>query len=534
MSEIEIGELLESDLIAYRLVVQVTRQDECLLIMLNRPADSNLDYTGLTKAITARIKTLQVAGIHTLVLYSRVLGEYDVDWQTQLEFSSCCESVAQQGKSNPSNNETINTATLITPVPSQVEAIGSLDATTVTQEFKLSDYCFVRNRSLLTVEILPPTEKIALAVQSFHALPNSSKELILPILKLFFRSSDVLLTEQFDREIQQWFEQLTQFNDGEVRSASNWFSRYCFNCEKTMVEVMAVIEPEIANTATVQEDRESAIATEQTSATDIKTQSTQKRIDLAPTQTNIPKTRKTRSPWHLVLPVAWVTFTIIVITLAIGSVNPNELAIAACRNAAGKQEYCRLAVQLVGELTFHEVSQNAVPLTEDDKYQSLKNCQLLGIRAGKTLVEAVNTKNPIPSKFGEEVIPGIFIADVKQTNFKQADATVRTACVYTKTKTRVSLLNFDVIPNNWSDEPYKGKPIPQESLRKAMGIYSVLNSVRCWNAFYRHWYILCSYVWSRNSGLFCANALSGGILLGAARNHYLNPFLIEGGGGDRN
>jgi uncharacterized membrane protein len=38
----------------------------------------------------------------------------------------------------------------------------------------------------------------------------------------------------------------------------------------------------------------------------------------------------------------------------------------------------------------------------------------------------------------------------------------------------VSLLNFDVIPNNWSDEPYKSKPIPQESLRKAMGIYSVL------------------------------------------------------------
>jgi hypothetical protein len=363
MSEVEIGELLESDLITYSLVVQVTRQDECLLIMLNRPADSNLDYTALTKAITARIKTLQVAGIHTLLLYSRILGEYDVDWQTQFEFSPCCESIPQQGKSIPSNNSD----TPITSVPSQVEAIESLDATAVTQEFKLSDYCFVRNRSLLTVEILPPAEKIALAVQSFHALPDSSKELILPILKLFFRSSDVLLTEQFDQEIQQWFEQLTQFNDREVRSASNWFSRYGFNPEKTMLEVMAVIEPEIANTATAQEDQESAIATEQTSTTDIKTQTAQKRIDLAPTQTNIPKTRKTRSPWHLALPVAWVTFTIIVITLAIGSANPNELAIAACQSAAGKQEYCRLAVQLVGELTFHEVSQNAVPLTEDDK-----------------------------------------------------------------------------------------------------------------------------------------------------------------------
>lgn len=73
MTEVEIHELLESDLAAYNLVVQVTHQDECLLITLNRPADSILDYTALTEAITARIKTLQLPGIHTILLGSRVL-----------------------------------------------------------------------------------------------------------------------------------------------------------------------------------------------------------------------------------------------------------------------------------------------------------------------------------------------------------------------------------------------------------------------------------------------------------------------------
>lgn len=79
MTKFEIAEIIESDLAAYNLVVQVSQQDESLLITLIRPLDSNLSYTSLTRAIAARIKTLQLPGINTLLLYSRILGEYDID-----------------------------------------------------------------------------------------------------------------------------------------------------------------------------------------------------------------------------------------------------------------------------------------------------------------------------------------------------------------------------------------------------------------------------------------------------------------------
>jgi hypothetical protein len=451
MTEVEIGELLESDLTAYNLVVQAIQQDECLLVTLNRPADSNLDYTALTEAITARIKTLQLPGIHTLVLCSRVLGEYDVDWQTQLELI-----LPQKEQAS-----------------SEVEAIELVDTTPDPQEFKLTDYCFTRNKSLLTFDILPPSEKIASLIQFFHALPDSSKECILPILKPFLLSSH-LPTEQFDPEVQQWFEQLTQLTDSDARTASIWFSRYCFNPEKTMAEVMAILEPETTKVA-IQEE---AIAPRQTPTTVSRTETAQKRTNQAPTRTNIPKNRRTRASWQIALPIGWLIFTFIAIALAVRSVHPSELVDAACRNAKGKQEYCRLAVQLVGELTFHETTQNAVPLTPGSTTQSLKNCETrANIQAGKTLQEVLNSNIPVLSSSGEEVLPGILIADVKQTNFKQAGSTIRTACVYIGTQTHPALLGTDVIPNSWPNEPYKSKPIEQESLRKVLGIHSVFISL---------------------------------------------------------
>ena len=467
MTEAELSELLDRELAAYNLVVQVTQQDTYLLITLNRPADSNLDCTALAEVIKARINTLHLPGIHTLVLCSRVLGEYELDWQTHLELiSPPAEPIPQERSSTP-----------ITPqLDSEVVATNkSADGTAIPQEFKLSDYCFTRNKSLLTCELLPPPEKIAKLVQVFHGLPDSSKESILPILEPFFRDSNFLRTEQFDSEIQQWFEQFTQLSDAEARKASIWFSRYCFNPEKTMDDVMAVLEPETAVAASDSQEPAMTSPPEQASTTVPKTAI--QRTPQAPTRTNISKTKRKTLPVNLqllALPIAWVIFTVIVITLAVRSVNPSELVATACRNATGKQAYCQLAVQLVGELTFQQVSQTAVPLTPERTDRSLKACEVFGnIRAGKTLREAAKTNIPVLSSFGEEVVPGIFIADVKQTNFKASGSTVRTACVFRNTAARPELIDTEVIPNSWPNEPYKSKPIPQESLKKTLGVYNV-------------------------------------------------------------
>ena len=478
MTEVELSELLESDLAAYNLVVQASQQDECLLITLNRPADCDLDYTALTEVITARIKTLHPE-IHTLLLCSRVLGEYEVDWQTQIQLISPPQESPQDIQKSSTSSD--------------VEATVESQQATAPQTLK-SDYCFIRNQTLLKRDILPPSEEIAEIVQSFHALPDSSQECILPILKQFFQSSEPIAKEQYNLELQQWLDQLTQINETKIREASIWFSRYCFNPEKTMAEVMVVLELKAAKAAF--ESQEAIASPPEPDPTTVasnntaQTQTSQRRLgrgvlaplsSVAPTRSKNVKIRKTKAKtWQLALPIGWVIFTVIVIVLAVRSVNPSELTDAACKNATGSRQYCHLAAQILGEMTFQAVSQNAVPLTPSGKEQSLKDCEVFGnVRAGKTLRQSIETVIPVLSSSGEEILPGIFIGDVKQTNFKQSGSTIRTACVIRNTETQPDeiqpvVLRHDIIPNNWPIEPYKRKPIPHEYISKALGVYSIL------------------------------------------------------------
>lgn len=233
------------------------------------------------------IHTLDLPDIHTLLLCSRVLGEYDVDWQTEIELivsrlESLSDTIQTQEKISSEvesfieESETIQTATPIisestselktTFVESSVTPITSehtsnpestLETTVETPategEFKLSNYCFIRNKALVTRKILPPDEKLAELVQFFHALPDSDKEAILPILEQFFRSAQAVTTEQFNSEIQQWFAKLTQFKESEIRTATIWFSRYCFAPEKTIAEVMEVIDFKAVKAAAAEE-----------------------------------------------------------------------------------------------------------------------------------------------------------------------------------------------------------------------------------------------------------------------------------------
>lgn len=54
-------------------------------------------------------------------------------------------------------------------------------------------------------------------------------------------------------------------------------------------------------------------------------------------------------------------------------------------------------------------------------------------------------------------MPGIYVADVEQNNFKEGQTTVRTACVFRKVNDRTKFLAADVIPSDWPDKPYLGQ-----------------------------------------------------------------------------
>ncbi len=331
-----------------------------------------------------------------------------------------------------------------------------------------ANYCFISNKGLLTFQILPPDETLAQLIQFFDALPESLKADILPLLEQFFATSALLPIEQFELEVQQWFEQLSQLNKAQIRKASIWFSRYCFNPEKTMTEVMAIIEPEPLIINHPQE----------TSGEEITKVSSTRVTQQRPTQTNTSKNQKivSTAKFHpLTLPIAWLIFTLIVIAFAIGSFDSAKITAAACKNTTGKLEYCKLAVKLVGEVTFQQASQHYNrPMPINIREESLHNCEVrANIYAGKSLRDSVNKNIIVLSSYQEEILPGISIVDVKQTNFKQPGV-VRTGCVLVNTGKHAAILGSDIIPTNWPNQPFEGKPISQESFRKTLGIFNIL------------------------------------------------------------
>jgi hypothetical protein len=464
MTASDLNQLLEQDLAAYNLVVQATQQDECLSVVLNRPGEEHLDYSAIAKIITDKIKTLEIGEIHSLFLSSRVLGEYDLDWQTQFEFVSpspieqtLVQETEDKERKTPSSNNETTAESVITPEE--------------VQKSPFANYCFISNKGLLTFQILPPDETLSKLIQFFHGLSDNVKADTLPLLEQFFATSALLPTEQFELEVQQWFEQLSQLNKAQLRKASIWFSRYCFNPEKTMTEVIAVIEPEPPIAEAVQE-----IANVEETPKISTTNVTQKRT--TQTKTTTAKTQKTTSTVKLhplTLPIGWLIFTLIIITFAIGSFDSDKLTAEACKNTTGKPEYCKLAVKLVGEVTFQQAAQQFTsPMTPSMKTRSLDACEIQGtIYAGKNFREAQEKRNPVMSSYGEEILPGVFIGDVKQTNFKQPGV-VRTGCVLANTGKNVAILASDIIPTNWPEQPFEGKPISQESFRKTLGIFNIL------------------------------------------------------------
>lgn len=141
----------------------------------------------------------------------------------------------------------------------------------------------------------------------------------------------------------------------------------------------------------------------------------------------------------------------------------------------GKSEYCKLAAQLVGEVTFQQAArQFTSPMTPIMKTKSLDTFEIQGtIYAGKNFREAQEKRNPVISSYGEEILPGVFIGDVKQTSFKQ-QGVVRTGCVLGNTGKHIAIIGSAIIPTNWPEQPFEGKPVTQESFRKTLGIFNIL------------------------------------------------------------
>ncbi|MDX2273416.1 MAG: protein kinase [Cyanobacteriota bacterium] len=230
----EIGEMLNRYYQSRSLTVQIKQQGSELGILINRPDEDPLDYPTLTTEISQHLATLNLEHIEKVKLFSRPQGRHQPDWQTQISLNAL----------HPSS-------TLPQPRASDPESLTSkssqtLESATDKDSFKLSDYCFVRNRLLLTTSLPDPEAEVGQAIRFFHELSLADQKITLEALTHFFKNLHQHKPEaessyrlHLSLLLQQWLEGLEKLNERQLQSVAIWLSRYCLDPEKVLPRVTA-------------------------------------------------------------------------------------------------------------------------------------------------------------------------------------------------------------------------------------------------------------------------------------------------------
>lgn len=237
MNETDVIEALNQSCQGLNLIFQVVHDAETLYVYANRSeAEPSFSYETLTEKVQGAIAAhqesapFQLPHLQTLHLYSRELGTIEPDWEIILALPSAEADIPEasmQAVSTEMQPDVLESENLPTE-----SALSSSD---------LSQYCFTRNHALLTSEILPPTEKIARLVQSFHGLSLKNQLTTLPHVEHFFRANSLPALDDVNLESQDWLHQLGQIDTANLRKTAIWMSRYCLNPETTMTQVTAVL-----------------------------------------------------------------------------------------------------------------------------------------------------------------------------------------------------------------------------------------------------------------------------------------------------
>jgi hypothetical protein len=487
MNDTDILSTLDRACQGLNLIFQVVRETETLYIYVNRPVEQVLEHEILSGKIQGAIAALEIPHLKNLCLYSRELGTVEPDWETLIPLKSTDANASE----HPAPDVTETAVAQEFAQPSHEASAASSDylETEIDPNLENTDfsqYCFTRNRALLTSDILPPTESIARLVQNFDALLPSQKQEALPLLDSCFRGNSFPSVDDLDSEAQAWLHQLAQMNPTDLRKTSIWISRYCFNPEVTMGQVAAILpldkavapvadpaktSPQFLAQATSSADPESSLA-QYAAAAPARPRTAQEPERILPDPSvSQPFTREKIKPplvrYALLVPLIWLlcTATLIIIDVQ-AQMNP-QVSEELCKTA-GSQPYCQLAVQLLGTeqiQRFQKEPETAPPMIEAVKEKSVADCELKAyFNAGFTLKddrERSTVQNPVVSLQQETVFPGLFVVDIQHVG--KTEGMVRTACAYRQgvdpvmLRERPSILAAAVIPTDWPAQPLENK-----------------------------------------------------------------------------
>jgi hypothetical protein len=400
------------------LVIQVIQEPPDLHIYLNRETPEPPNHDALQVRILSALAALNLTSIQTVWLYSRAMGEVEPDWQSRI------------------------------PLPS----IAPADP----DSFQLSQYCFIRNRLMLTADLLPPSRSLAQLIQAFHELPATIQAQVLPRLDEVFRTGEI---PQKLSDAGEWLGQLTALSGEDIRKAPIWMSRYCFDGAATLAAIAKVLEP-AANPVEPNAPAPSAINPAAVAAATATARSSPRSASPTSAAPAARRPQKTSvSPWAFFGGCAVVG--LIVLLIVVQMTAPPSVA-QVC--GAKRSPYCKLLVEMIGTQKVQEISKTAQPLSKEVQTELVKGCvdELKDVIEIKTKKE-VDPQQPLKID-SEDILPGVMTTDVQIGTGAQAE---RMFCSFWGTAKKPKLAAIDKLPVSWPQQPYKPvfqSPPPQHAI----------------------------------------------------------------------
>jgi hypothetical protein len=469
---------------------------------INRQAGETLNYKALTLKLKRAIAALELPEVQWVMLFSRVLGATDPDWQSAAlsisepdtpdetlsddpspsvaVFHDELDDVLPDHSSTETIEEGADLSSTISIAPSQSIEPDDLNFPEDSQQSDdISQYCFIQNKALVTSDVLPPEANITDLVEALHQLSEPEKLSILPRLEPFFKTQQLESTVQDSEAIAEFCEKLRSLKGFELRKASIWISRYCHNPQQALEQSGSVTSSAHSSTSNGAIEAEEPV--------DDPLQQYSVNVRHKPVQSGLSyesyraarnqKPTRPKFSWQLlVIPVLWVLFTLISVCYSVQANHGPDAIARICKNTKGQPEYCKLAVQLVGTDTYKTYSKQTSPTEPMVVEKASQECMLPAIlNTGVTLrdlkedkyketYQEIYQQSGPPRPTSHELSPGFFVLDVNLISPKDKTTSVRTACVFGTVQNKISqdqrpkLLASEVIPNQWPQELLKKKP----------------------------------------------------------------------------
>jgi hypothetical protein len=570
MNEAAIVQALEQACPEFAVCFQVIYQQEILYICIDRLSDQLLDYELLTENCRTAVSDLIPPQTQALMLLSRMTGETEPDWQTvvtpqprtdalERTDSPAAEEISILTAQETSHQGVAVQSELRTEVQSeaqskaQAQIIPETDTPSVDSKagleqslsavLDLSHYCFVKNKALVTADVLPPEPRVAELLQAFHALDETDQQTLLPYLDQILKTQSLNHVPSCSDAVTDFCVKLVALSSNEIRKASIWLSRYCHNPTAAMAQTgtqpstssperpdlePAIADPLQQHISSVPVRRSPVRAPHSDSDEPYSSHShshsiphaSPSRLSEASLHHRKPVPQKT---WQILLiPVVWTLLTLLIVSYSVQANNGPDAIAQRCKTTKDAPEYCKLAVQLVGTETFDLYSHQTQPSEESVMEAAARECAFKSmLNAGATvkgiLGHEQNRVEPLTTT-RHEIFPGLFVLDMTLPSISGGPAPVRTACAFGTLQSKISQrqkpveLANHVIPNAWPQESLKIKPL-NVKLADAHSLHGLLSMLGTNTLF-------------AAIGLFLVISLGLGIELESFRSLYLAAFVF--------